>query len=43
MEKVGKPAQGTQLVWAAAPHQFIFIDADLKTQKPANAESGSVH
>jgi hypothetical protein len=35
-------AQGTQLLWAAAPDQFIFIDADLNTQKPGNAAPGSV-
>ena len=26
----------TQLVWSAPPNQFIFIDADLKTQTPGN-------
>ena len=32
----------SQLVWAAPPNNFIFIDADLKTQKPGNAAPGSV-
>ena len=39
---VSKAAQGTPLTWAAPPNQFIFIDADLKTQKPGNATSGNV-
>ena len=42
MTRVSKAAQGTPLLWAAPPNQFIFIDADLKTQKPGNAVSGSV-
>ena len=42
MTRVSKAAQGTQLIWAAPPDQFIFIDADLKTQKPGNAAPGSV-
>jgi hypothetical protein len=40
--RVSKAAQGTQLIWARPPDQFIFIDADLNTQKPINAASGSV-
>ena len=32
--------QGTQLIWAAPPNHFIFIDADLNTQKPDYAASG---
>ena len=40
--RVGKAAQGTQLIRAAPPDHFIFIDADLKTQKPCNAASVSV-
>jgi hypothetical protein len=39
---VSQAAQGTQLLWAAPPDQFIFIDADLETQKPGNAAPGSV-
>ena len=35
-------AQSTPLIWAAPPDGFIFIDADLKTQKPGNAAPGSV-
>ena len=42
MTRVSKAAQGTPLLWAAPPDQFIFIDADLKTQKPGNAAPGSV-
>ena len=42
MISVSKAAQGTPLIWAAPPDQFIFIDADLKAQKPGNATSGSV-
>ena len=42
MTRVSKAAQGTQLIWAAAPDHFIFIDADLNTQKPGNAAPGSV-
>jgi hypothetical protein len=39
--KVGKAAQSTQLIWAAPPDDFIFIDADLNTQRPGNAAPGS--
>jgi hypothetical protein len=39
---VSPAAQGTQLIWAAPPDDFIFIDADLNTQKPGNAAPGSV-
>ena len=42
MTRVSQAAQGTQLLWAAAPNQFIFIDADLKTQQPGKAAPGSV-
>jgi hypothetical protein len=42
MTRVGQAAQGTPLLWAAAPDQFIFIDADLKTQTPGNAAPGNV-
>ena len=37
-----KADQGTQLIWAAPPDQFVFIDADLKMQKPGDAASGRV-
>ena len=43
MTRVSKAAQGTQLIWAAPPNQFIFIDADLKTQKPGYSASGGVN
>jgi hypothetical protein len=42
MTRVSQAAQGTQLIWAAPPNQFIFIDADLNMQKPGNAAPGSV-
>jgi len=42
MTRVGKGAQGTPLLWAAPPNQFIFIDADLRTQKPGSAAPGRV-
>ena len=42
MTRVSKTAKGTQLIWAAPPDEFIFIDADLKTYEPAHAASGSV-
>jgi hypothetical protein len=42
MTRVSKAAQGTQLIWALPPEHFIFIDADLKTQKPGYPASGGV-
>ena len=42
MKGESKATQGTELVWAAAPNHFIFIDADLNTRKPANSATGSV-
>jgi hypothetical protein len=42
MSRVSRTAQSTQLIWAAPPDHFIFIDADLKIQTPGNAVSGSV-
>jgi len=42
MVRVSKAAQGTQLIWAAPPDQFIFIDANLKSQKCGDAAPGSV-
>jgi len=42
MTKVSQTAQGTQLIWAAPPDDFIFINADLSTQRPDTAEPGSV-
>ena len=42
MSKVSKAAQSTQLIWAAPPDHFFFIDADLNTQKPGSAAPGSV-
>jgi hypothetical protein len=43
MNRVSKATQGTPLTWAAPPNHFMFIDADLNTQKPQKAESGSVN
>jgi hypothetical protein len=42
MTQVGQGAQSTPLIWAAAPNQFMFIDADLNTQSAGNAAPGSV-
>ena len=42
MTRVSKGAQSTQLIWAAPPDHFIFIDADLNTQKPGDAVAGVV-
>jgi len=39
MTRVGKAAQGTPWLWAAPPDQFIFIDADLKMQRPGSVTS----
>jgi spore coat protein A len=41
MARVSQAAQGTQLIWAAPPDQFIFIDADLNTQEPVTAAPSS--
>ena len=41
MTRVSTAAQSTQLIWAAPPDDFIFIDADLNTQKPGNAAPGA--
>src|SRR5438045_7835102 len=32
----------TPLMWAEPPNNFIFINADLMSQKPGNAPSGSI-
>jgi len=42
LTRVSQAAQGTPLIWAAPPNHFIFIDADLSTQRPGNAAPGSV-
>jgi hypothetical protein len=36
------PGANTPLTWAASPNNFIFIDADLNSQQPANTPSGSI-
>ena len=43
MTRMSKTVQGTPLLWAAPPNGFIFIDADLNTQKPRNRAPGSGH
>jgi hypothetical protein len=42
MAGVNKAARSTRLLWAAPPDNFVFIDIDLKTQKPGNAAPGSI-
>ena len=42
MTRVSPAAQSTKLIWAAPPDDFIFIDADLNTQRAGNAAPGSV-
>ena len=42
MNKRSTSSQGTELLWAAPPDQFIFIDADLNTREPGNAAPGSI-
>jgi hypothetical protein len=42
MIRVGKAVQATPLLWAAAPHDFVFIDADINMRKPGSAVSGHV-
>ena len=37
MTRVSKAAQSTQLLWAPPPDDFIFIDADLNTQRPGHS------
>lgn len=38
----GIPGTSTELIWAAAPEAFSFIDVDLNTQAPANDPWGSI-
>ena len=42
MTRVSTAVQGTKLIWAAAPDQFIFIDADLNRLIPGSAAPGGV-
>ena len=42
MTRMSKATQGTQLLWAAPPDQFIFIDTELNPRKPGYAASGGV-
>ena len=42
MERVSQSGETTPLVWSAPPDNFIFINADLQTQRPGSASSGSV-
>jgi len=43
MTRVSKGAVGTQLSWAPAPDQFIFIDVDLNTRTVGNVAPGGVN
>jgi len=42
ISKINNGVQSTPLLWAAPPDQFIFIDADLNSQRPSHAAPGSV-
>ena len=42
MTRMTTAARNTQLIWAAPPDQFIFIDADLNSQTPGYAASGGI-
>jgi hypothetical protein len=42
LARASKGGRSTHLIWAAAPDQFFFIDADLSAQKPRSAVSGNV-
>lgn len=42
MINVSKVTQGTQLLWASHPNEFMFIDVDLNTRTPVKAHSGVV-
>jgi len=42
MTRLNKAGQITQLFWAPPPDHFIFIDADLNTERPVYTGPGSV-
>jgi len=42
MSRVSEAAQTRSFIWAAPPDHFIFIDADLNTQRPTRAAPGSI-
>ena len=42
ISRVSKGAGSTPLIWAASPDHFMFIDADLNTQKAGNTAPGCV-
>ena len=42
MTRVSKAGEITQLLWAAPPDHFIFIDAELEMHKPGYAAPGSL-
>ena len=42
MSRAGSGPRSSPLVWAAAPNHFLFIDADLHTQRPGRAGQGSI-
>ena len=41
LRRVAKGSESTPLQWKAAPDNFIFIDADLNTQKPTAEANGT--
>ena len=42
MTMMSRAEETAQLIWAAPPDQFIFIDADLNTHQPISAVAGSI-
>jgi hypothetical protein len=42
LHRIGKATPTTQLIWATLPDDFLFIDADLNTQRPSYAAPGRV-
>jgi len=42
MTRMSKATGSTPLLWAAPPDNFIFIDAELNTQRPSHAAPGRV-
>jgi hypothetical protein len=42
MNRVTPGRRGTALKWVASPNQFMFIDADLKTERPGRAGAGAI-
>jgi hypothetical protein len=42
MIRLSKAGQGTLMVWAATPNNFIFLNADLQAQRPRSAAAGRI-